>query len=139
MEQAVSEYAITSPDPNVGPYTITAPIEIPDEMVDELLSGAYFGAHYWATSLSTALEDEKGAITVGWYDDESDPRSRQSKTITRQALARGLAEIAFGKGARSDLVAHARRAILEKDAGEVDSEIADVALQYALFDKIVFG
>lgn len=135
----MSEYAITSKDPNTGPYTIDAPLEISDELVDEIRNGAYAYSGYWAIGIADADDTEQGPIAVIWLEDENDPKSRERKVITRQELARGLAEIAFGKGARSDLVEHARRAILEKDAGEIDAEIADVALQYAVFGEIVFG
>lgn len=135
----MSEYAITSKDPNTGPYTITAPVEITDEMVNEIRNGAYAYSGYWAIGIADADDTEQGPIAVIWFEDETDAHSRNRKVVTRQALARGLAEIAFGKGARSDLVEHARRAILEQDAGEIDAEIADVALQYAVFGEIVFG
>lgn len=115
-----------------GPFEFNAKLDITAELVDTVVEVGGYSIAYWANALVMADD----GIAVAWYDDDE---KIERKNATWRDLARGLAEIAFGKGARQDLVDHARRAILEPDAGEIDGEIADVAIQYALFDEIVYG
>lgn len=123
-------------DPKVkGPFEFRAPVEIGEDLVEAVVEVGGMVIAYWAQAM---VEADDG-IAIAWYEEEGNPDTLTRKNATWQALARGLAEIAFGKGARRDLVEHARRAIFEKDAGEIDGEIADVAIQYALFDEIVYG
>lgn len=133
----MSEIQLTERAPeSKGPFKFNAPVEIGEELVEAIVEVGGMVIAYWASSMVNYSD----GIGISWHDDPDDPSSElRSKTVTWRALARGLAEIAFGKGARSDLVDHARRAVFEKDAGEIDGEIADVAIQYALFDEIVYG
>lgn len=142
----VSEYVsgerkITMPavvfDPTVkGPFTYPADVGVTAENVEAVIEVGGMVIAYWASSMVTYSD----GVGITWREDPDDPGSKlESKTITWEQIARGLMEIAFGRGARSDLVEHARRAVIDDDAGEIDGEIADVAIQYALFDEIVYG
>lgn len=117
-------------------HPITVTLTIADELLQDGIVDQSGAISYWASAL---IEKDNGKITVVWSENDDGQAPFSSKTIDRGDLARGLREVAFGKGARSDLMEHAQRAILEKDAGEIDYEIADVAIQYALFDEIVYG
>lgn len=116
-------------------YEFNAKVVVTDEMLDTLISNLEYAPPAWLVR----LRPSKGGWAISWLEDEADPNSRTEKRVTRQQLAQGLAEVAFGRGARSDLIEHARAAIFEADPGEIDREISDCALQYAVFDDITFG
>ena len=135
-EQRKITMPATVADPKTkGPFTYPADVGVTAENVEAIVEVGGYSIAYWAQAM---VEADDG-IGVAWYEEEGNPDTLTRKNATWEQLARGLMEVAFGRGARSDLVEHARRAVINDDAGEIDGEIADVAIQYALFDEIVFG
>lgn len=116
-------------------YAFNAKVYVTDEMIDTLVANLEQEPPAWLGGVAI----DRGGWRFSWLEDEGDDTSGADKELTRIEIAEGIAEVAFGRGARSDLVEHARRAILEADAGEIDGEISDCAIQYALFDEIVYG
>lgn len=118
-------------------YAFNAKVYVTDEMIDTHLANLEHSPPSWLEGMAASATG--ATISFVWLEEEGVRSSAEKKTLTRQQIAEGIAEVAFGRGARSDLIEHARRAILEADAGEIDGEISDVAIQYSLFDEIVYG
>jgi len=116
-------------------YEFEAKVVVTDEMLDTLVANLEHEPPAWLERIRS-LDKESWAVSN--LNEEGNPDSLVWRKITREGLAKGLAEVAFGRGARSDLIEHARAAIFEADPGEIDGEISDCALQYAVFDEITF-
>lgn len=116
-------------------------VELTDEFIADALDAAGYGIAYWAEDMSEPEADGAGNMGVRITPD-AEAREHYpygAKWVSFGSLAHALAKVARGDIARSDLTEHARRAILESDAGEVDSELGDVMVQVAMFGEIVFG
>lgn len=126
-----------------------------EDLVD-LLSAARYGISYWACDLElpdeahSVIQEYKASVENAdniceedfWaevlladlpiilYDAEgecADDPSKDYYELTVDKINRGIAQ-AIGEGIWNG-----------KDWGDVDSEVADEIIQYALFDELVFG
>lgn len=124
-------------------YKATITVELDDSFMDTLVDMAVYGTAYWAQEIHfhTQPETVSGVITVTPDDEFID--EFPAKVISYATLAHALQEIAKGGIVNSYLTEYARNALLgengKPDAGNIDSELADVVVQYAMFQKIVFG
>ena len=124
-------------------YKATITVELDDSFMETLVDMAGYGIAYWAQEiyLHTQPETVSGVITVTPHEEFID--EFPAKTLDYRTLAWALQEIAKGGIVNSYLTEYARNVLLgengEPDAGNIDSELADVVVQYAMFQKIVFG
>jgi hypothetical protein len=80
------------------------------------------------------------AIVHEWDEDEGDYAKNKGHRIDRAVIQKGLNALIDGKArAREDIVKTIMLANRENDAGDIDSEIADVIVQVGLFGEIVYG
>lgn len=118
-------------------FEIATTVEVKASLITDLLSTAGMAIGYWATSIHD--DEERQRVTVKLIE-PADETNQLSYVTYYAALAAALVGVSDGKlAAREDLRQHAQVAVVEDDAGEIDSEIADVVVQYALFGDIVFG
>lgn len=122
-------------------YEATITVQLSDEFMETLVDMAGYGTNYWAQEIHIHTQPVSGIITVTPADEFID--EFPAKTLDYSTLAWALQEIAKGGIVNEYLTDYARAALLgsdrEPDAGEIDSELADVVIQYAMFQKIVFG
>lgn len=112
-------------------------LEVTGEVIENIIEQAGFGIGYWAlAALVTA--DQKYIVTE--YGPEHGGEGREF-TLKHRDLAAALTGIVSGKYTHitSYLVNAARAALFEKDAGEIDSDLADVIVQCACFQDVIFS
>lgn len=122
--------------------------EVPDKIVEDVFLDGYLLTHaigYWAYDYY--LPGGR-LFHVEWQAEEGNPKSLTGRTLSYGEIARAAGEVAFG---RKDLdiapvyrgyVANFFRELMEGErfpGGDVDSEVADIVIQTALFGKVIYG
>lgn len=122
-------------------YSISVTVTIDEKFIDEVLVTGAEHIGYWCNRLY--IDSQTGHAVIDEVLDEGLPRegaNLQRHRITFGAIASALGGMVSGiNPARADLVEHARRAVLDNQPVEIDAELADVIIQYALFGRIVYG
>src|SRR6266498_4743614 len=114
--------------PRVSPYLVT------DEMVEDILVAAFEGgSNYWITKVDVVGNWPKGAEFASDVLTRGGELSIQvfkdkPVTLTLRAMRKGIKKAALHYGL-----------VPSKFYEDHDAEYADIALQYALFNEIVFG
>ncbi len=120
-------------------YTFTTETTISSEMVSELIETAGYSIGYWATS---ATADQKAqTLDLSWNGSDFDydsPAVIGERTLTFVDIAKAIEKVAKGNaGVNSSIVEQANQWL----NGEftLDGDLADVVIQTAVFDEIVYG
>lgn len=111
-------------------YALNVRHELDDEWMDCLIEMAGYGMGYWA---HRAEESDPDRYTVWWLDDDTEKR----KTVRRGALARAVQKILTQPMVNEHYHRQMNAAVY--DAGEIDSDLADIVVQVALFGEVVYG
>ena len=98
------------------------------------------GVQYWATRTgykwrTTAVRTSDGE-TVYVDDLEATDVAAASRVVDRRVVTRGCRALAKLDTALGRTMS---KALAAKDAGEVDAEVADAAVQMGLFGEVVYG
>lgn len=118
-------------------YQANIIVPIPREQLVDLLDLAAMGIGYWAASMSVKGE----AVTIHEYIEEGRPETRKH-VVSLTNIAAAVEGLASGKHpVRADIAQYIREALLTPDGelGELDPEAADVVVQYAVFEELVYG
>lgn len=130
--------------------TITLTVELREGFISDVLitafDGNYGGCWYWAEPgdlydnswLTVAGNQWKSVAIKDIYEDGPDP---QDKVVDVTVVAEGIRLALSQTGPKvSDAIRKAiYLAVVNEDAGEVDSDCADVIVQLGLFGEIVYG
>lgn len=115
--------------------------EVPDSLVEVIIEMAGYGIGYWADKAE--WDDEAHTYTVR----EQAEYGGYERVNTYGDLAHALVDVAYNPrvNVRSDYVGWAREALDEVvnreqfPGGTIDSDVADIIVQYAMFGDIVYG
>lgn len=118
--------------------TIQIPFKIDGEFVDSVMCSAFEGGiNYWCESAKAKDNDYKGAEYA------SEVISRGGTVVLKDAEEDETYEIdldKFVKGYRKYVQwASEKNREVYTDPAYIDAEIADIIVQYAVFDEIVYG
>lgn len=110
--------------------SVTLEYDIPQEDIDTLIEMAGYGIAYWADSAEVG--------TYGYYVTYTNDLDEIGTTlVSHQSLADALVKAATENfGYVGD---YARDYFKELDAGFIDSELADLVVQIAIFGEVIFG
>lgn len=132
--------------------TFHIPAEVDMQFLSDVIDiAAYQSINYWADirGWQEVHEAEKTPAS-NWLDislNQHDEDEEKGHRITVVEIAKGIERIfsaeARGKAPYLNIAAYIVKyiidAVRDNDAGEIDSEAADVIVQAALFDEIVYG
>lgn len=96
---------------------------------------------YWTNKIRRYYNDNNPYMEIFYFDPSDNPINDTIKSIVNNRLVSfGLKKIMKGNYAiRDDILKEILIANVRNDSGYIDSECADVIVQIALFDQIVFG
>lgn len=120
-------------------------IEIKKEISSSFIDGIFAtaiegGINYWCVSAHTT-ENEKGEIVSAVFaEDEPQDENKPTFTVTSEGILEALKKLCERTvKVRSDIHDDVMRAIMEDDAGQIDSDLADTIIQIACFNELVYG
>ncbi len=119
-------------------YTITRPSIITGENIADIIDTAGYGIGYWATK--AVFDSTEQTYTVSWNGsdfDDSDPLATGTKTLTYLDIAKTIESILNLESPLSDSTARWFADSFYQE--EIDSDLADVLIQLALFGEIIYG
>jgi hypothetical protein len=124
--------------------SVVVSIDLPSEFLSDILitafDGSYGGCWYWATPamdgwlVTDDTRDELGH-RLWWsvYVAEREDNSGNQWLVTRGTVLLGI------QRAIEDAYPGVADAVIGKDAGDIDAELADIIVQYGVFGKLVYG
>lgn len=111
--------------------------DVPDSDIDVLLEMAGYGIAYWASSLGVVGRN----VTIVDAEDDDEIFSTNYTALAQALVDIGAGKLGSGYGqyARNYLKDLLDSEDKEYAAGNIDSDLADHVVQYALFNKLVYG
>lgn len=118
-------------------YTIQATLTLDGEMFDDVIDCAGYGIGYWATSATV----DGVLYTITWdgsdFADDS-PSATGKKTLTYSMIGEAIETLQSHKySARADLHTQLNEWLNGHEC--MDSDLADVIIQIALFGELIYG
>lgn len=114
---------------------ITVVAEVTPEFLTSIMEIAWEGGiDYWETQAPRFKLGPDGKPYLIVFGEEGVPCK-----VTHETLAKALQTVCAGRLVRSDIANSVRLAVNENDAGHIDAEAADVLVQIAAFNDIVYG
>lgn len=122
-------------DEVIDEVTITLPIRL--AMVETLIEMSGYGITYWASTARWDVDEKTYEVVPQAEFAEDYP----AKTLDYKRIAWALGKIGYDPltQVNSEIRGYATSAISQDDPGEIDATLADVVIQVAMFDEIVFG
>lgn len=131
-------------------HTVTLKIELPDTFLDDVRTTATEGGiGYWSETLDYTWRYPNGRTVLVPLDvDETlDPATRTAVVdgqtgivVDRDVIARGVGYLLDGTvRVGTYLLDMVTAGVRQGDAGEIDSDGADVIVQAGIFGKIIYG
>ena len=114
-------------------------VDIDDDDMAGLIEMAGYGINYWAT---WAKHDAEARTYEVRYEDLDDPDKEARTVLSYEALGKVLVEVATGQHDVVNIYAQRYLASVmagDSDAGDIDSELADIVVQLAIFGELVYG
>lgn len=109
--------------------TFTSTLNIDKQFVLDVIDTAGYGINYWADAAQLNEDNETYKV---FESDPNGPNADGIYPLTFADIAKAMQELAPDW----DPI---RRAIVEEDAGEIDSMMADLIIQHACFGEIIYG
>lgn len=111
-------------------FTVEFNLHLSHECLEEIIDMAGYGIGYWASEAE--VNNEVYIVTEGV--------SEEKFTLTSLDIAKGV-ELYIKNGNRPYNIIKSNNAInsIEIDSETIDSEVADMIIQYACFGEIVYG
>lgn len=124
--------------------SVVLSVDLESEFLSDILitafDGSCGGSWYWATpAMDSWLKTDDLLDSMGsrlwWsvYIAEREDSSGNQWTVTRGSVLLGI------QRAIEEAYPGVAQAVIEGDAGQVDADLADVIIQYAVFGKLVYG
>lgn len=110
--------------------TIPERSDLSDQNVADLIDCAGYGINYWASTAD--LDTEKKTYTVSWSEGDDEPN--ETRTVSYDDLRDAFVKL----GEEEKLPEWQLRELRENDLC-FDATVGDMVVQYAVFDKLVFG
>jgi hypothetical protein len=122
--------------------TIKVDVPVKEEFIlDVLVTACEGGITYWvekARNIERGGRDGLDYLSLEVSPVETD--TPEWRLISATTVLQGLTRILTGEvKVREDIAASVRNAVFNDDAGEIDSDGADVIVQAGLFNEIVYG
>lgn len=139
MSEAMKAQAKYIPIASMTSVATTQYYDVTDADIIVLLEMAGYGIAYWASSME--VDTAARIITVWDAEDEEEFTGTTFTELARALVAIGTGEYdsgyaSYARQYLSDLLSEDS---VEDAAGNIDSDLADHVVQYALFGKLVFG
>lgn len=121
---------------------VTAQVSL-QTLADIIIVAVEGGIGYWSQTVTYRwtegpIHTYADIIEVG--DGDEDEEDRKHHKIDLEVVKRGIERcLSQHSAAHSDIIEAVHRAVVEDDAGHVDSDAADVIVQFGLFNEIVYG
>lgn len=119
-------------------YTINRPSTITGESIADIIDSAGYGINYWATG--AVVDSANETYTISWNGDDfedSDPLATGTKALTYLDIAKTIESLLNFDARVSDSTC---RAFADAFYSEnIDSDWADVIIQLALFNEVIYG
>lgn len=114
-------------------------VSVKPQTIADIIDTAGYGIGYWA-ELAHFDEDAR-TYTVRVQEEMDDrPEHERTKVLTYQDIANAMGVIVSGKaGVANPIVEMVRDGLLDGDAAQVDSDAADVIIQIAALEELVYG
>lgn len=109
--------------------TFTSTLNIDEQFILDIIDAAGYGIDYWAETAE--IDEAAKTYTVAEWDPNG-PAEDGKYTLTFQSIVESIQALAPDW----DPI---RRAVVEEDAGEIDSAMADIIIQQACFGEIIYG
>jgi hypothetical protein len=120
-------------------YTFTKPVTLDNQLIEEIIETAGYGINYWAHSGHNDKLAETYTLTWDGEDfEDSDPNSAGKRVLTYEDIAKAVEGLNTGEAKAGDWLI---KQLAEWLNGEqtMDTDLADVIIQVALFDEIIYG
>lgn len=130
--------------------TITVTMNLQDHFLGDILvtafDGNYGGCWYWAKPGNDnwlETNGDKDILNVVWQrvcikeHEPSELHEGQVAYVDHETLAKGIRRILSGEAGIEVDALHG--AVVEDDAGQIDSDLADCIVQEGLFEQQVYG
>jgi hypothetical protein len=115
-------------------YTVTITAVIDRQFILDVIDAAGYGIGYWADAAEVDEESDVYRVReVTTYESVGVPRQTTEHVITFEALAQALGKLA------ADGWQSIQQGLAERDAGHIDSQGGDAAVQMAAFGELVYG
>lgn len=135
-------------DKKVATIEVKIPVIVTDENIDDMMCSALEGGiTYWCSHV-TVLNGYLGEyaseqISHGGelevvLDESFDQAGTTSYLLDKEKFLKGL-KMYLNDRFRDCFYASSKEGKAEIDTGHIDGEAADMIVQYALFDELVFG
>jgi len=111
---------------------VTIQTDISDNFIVNLIHTAGFSIGYWAETAQLDQDNQTYMVKESESDDDF--------VITYRRIGKSIEELLAGKSdVRQSIIDYLRKAVTEDDASYVDSDVADVVIQWAIFGDVVYG
>lgn len=118
--------------------------QLTDENITDMLDAAGYGIGYWA--VRATVDEEARTYTVLPQEDPNEDKDPEPVVLTFDQIAEAFDKLLNNDPAliggyvhRYFLYAYADRKAGGIDAGHIDSEAADVLVQVAIWNEVVYG
>lgn len=120
-------------------YTITTTTTLDNELIEEIIETAGYGIGYWAHTAHHDSLAETYTLTWDGEDfEDTDPNSAGEHKLDYSDIAKAVEELlAGGVRVNNTLLGQLREWL--NGYPTMDTELADVVIQVALFDEIIYG
>jgi hypothetical protein len=120
-------------------YTFKTTLTLDSELIEEVIETAGYGIGYWAR---TAHHDGLAeTYTLSWDGsdfEDNDPNSAGEHLLDYSDIAKAIEALySHTYSVRSDLHTQLNEWLIGEES--MDSDLADVIIQVALFDEIIYG
>lgn len=114
---------------------------ISDEMIDNIFSAAFHdGIVYWCPKADPAHKENLYVSATLFEDEEETGKNMKEHQIDGPKIIAAMKRIIEGETpVRIDIRDYILNAVIDTDAGHIDSECADVIFQIACFGEVKYG
>lgn len=125
---------------NADIITIQQDVIVTNNDLDDILETAGYGIGYWATSMDVSEDITKGGTVVIELDEPIEDGGQTEYEMKKEDLLKGIRMyLQDPQKPYNILWFNDKTCKTELETGNVDSVVADMIVQYALFDEVVFG
>ena len=136
---------------NADIITIQQDVVVTNQDMDDILDTAGYGINYWATSMTVPEEEghlgeyatenvSRGGTLIITMDEPIEKGAPMQYEMKKEDLLRGIRMyLQDPQRPYNILWFNDKTGKTELDTGNVDAVVADMIVQYALFNEVVFG
>ena len=125
---------------NADIITIQQDVIVTGQDMEDILDTAGYGIGYWAVHMDLAEDITKGGTVRIELDEPIEDGAPTEYEMKKEDLLRGIRMYLQDPNKPYDILwFNEKTCRTELETGNVDSVVADMIVQYALFGEVVFG